>query len=189
MAPFISRKIRTWKKIEQWMENTHSSLDNKLIASSSTIIFSSMVKVESGLSFIIYAITSNKYLQIWLEISLHVRWKKPGLLKEPAQMDETVRGIPLRANGLFQDGKAHFAGRFPTAQAKAMMSEKWVRPITASRDSKCPVNTVDLADVPMHLREKFIEKLIDKRHYHPLIIGKITKTLIWNFNFERECDW
>jgi hypothetical protein len=35
---------------------------------------------------------------------------------------------------------------------------------------KCPVNTVELGDVPMHQREKFIDKLIEKRHYHPFII-------------------
>lgn len=88
--------------------------------------------------------------------------------KQTRMGDKTT--FALRANGLFQDGKAHFAARFPPAQAAAM-SQTWTYPITASRESKCPVNSVELSDVPMHLREKFIEKLIEKRHYHSLTIG------------------
>jgi len=78
----------------------------------------------------------------------------------------------LKANGLYQDGKVHLAARFPPSHAAQMSgpNQTWSKPITAARDMKCPVNSVELSDVPMHQREKFIDKLIEKRHYHPLII-------------------
>jgi hypothetical protein len=77
----------------------------------------------------------------------------------------------LRANGLYQDGKVHLAARFPASHADAMNNNKWTAPVTIQRSSKCPVNNVELGDVPMHLREQFIDKLTEKRHYHSLIIG------------------
>jgi hypothetical protein len=78
----------------------------------------------------------------------------------------------LKANGLYQDGKVHLAARFPPSHAAQMSgpNQTWSKPITAARDMKCSVNSVELGDVPMHQREKFIDKLIEKRHYHSLII-------------------
>jgi hypothetical protein len=85
------------------------------------------------------------------------------------QTSASKTSFALKANGLYQDGKVHLAARFPPSHADAM-SNTWTQPVTIAREAKCPVNNVDLGDVPMHLREKFIDKLIDKRHYHSLLI-------------------
>jgi hypothetical protein len=87
---------------------------------------------------------------------------------------EVKRTYVLKSNGVFQDGKVHFAGRFPPSHADFTNNSSWEKPVKMSRAESCPVNTMELNEVPMHLQEQFIEKLVEKRHYHPLILGRIS---------------
>jgi len=75
----------------------------------------------------------------------------------------------LKANGRYQDGKVHHVARFPPSLADAM-TNSWIKPVKMCRESKCSVNEIELDSVPMEHRVKFIDKLIEKRHYHSITI-------------------
>jgi hypothetical protein len=91
-------------------------------------------------------------------------------------MEVTKRNYVLKANGVYQDGKVYFAGRFPPSHSD--FSTTWTPPVNMNRDKKCPVNTTELNEVPMDRRKLFIENLIDKRHHHPLRIEDSKKKAV-----------